>query len=182
MLPFGGSSYDSPAHQTAWQTVNAWIRSSGRFDGVIDLDSALHNPANPTRLLPLYDSGDHLHPSETGHHMIAEAVDLRLLGAAVNTDVKKNSDKIAREFSLLQNHPNPFNPSTAIEYRIQKSGPVEITIYNLLGEKISTLVNKRQSAGRYSEIWDATKFASGIYFTLMRSGGAVQTRPMILLK
>jgi lysophospholipase L1-like esterase len=76
LLPFGGSSYDSPDHQTAWQTVNDWIRNSGRFDAVIDLDKALHDPANPTRLLPAADAGDHLHPSETGHRMIAEAVNL----------------------------------------------------------------------------------------------------------
>ncbi|HVN47768.1 MAG TPA: SGNH/GDSL hydrolase family protein [Bacteroidota bacterium] len=78
LLPFGGSSYDSPDHQTAWQTVNDWIRASGRFDAVIDLDKALQDPATPGHLLPAADSGDHLHPSETGHRMIAEAVDVNL--------------------------------------------------------------------------------------------------------
>jgi len=78
LLPFGSSFYDSPDHQKAWQTVNDWIRHSGRFDAVIDLDSAMHDPENVTKLLPAYDSGDHLHPSETGHRMIAEAVDLTL--------------------------------------------------------------------------------------------------------
>jgi lysophospholipase L1-like esterase len=78
MLPFGGSFYDSPDHQSAWKTVNDWIRSSGRFDAVIDLDSAMQDPANPLHLLPEADSGDHLHPSETGHRMMAEAVNLKL--------------------------------------------------------------------------------------------------------
>ena len=78
LLPFGGSFYDTPDRQSAWKRVNEWIRSSGRFDAVIDLDAALRDPANPLHLLPAADSGDHLHPSETGHRLMAEAVDLTL--------------------------------------------------------------------------------------------------------
>jgi lysophospholipase L1-like esterase len=78
LLPFGGSLYDSPAHEAARTKVNEWVRSSGRFDAVIDLDAALCNPEDSSRLLPEADTGDHLHPNETGHRMIAEAVDLNL--------------------------------------------------------------------------------------------------------
>jgi lysophospholipase L1-like esterase len=78
LLPFGGSFYDTPEREAARQTVNAWIRTSGRFDAVIDLDEALRDSENPTRLLPLADTGDHLHPNELGHRMIAEAIDLAL--------------------------------------------------------------------------------------------------------
>jgi lysophospholipase L1-like esterase len=81
IMPFGGSFYDSPDHQAAWSKVNEWIRNSGQFDGVIDLAKALGNPDDPTRLRPEADTGDHLHPSETGHRMMAEAVDLSLFGA-----------------------------------------------------------------------------------------------------
>ena len=78
LLPFGDSFYDSPDHESARNKVNAWIRSSGRFDAVIDLDAALRDPENPLHLLPAADTGDHLHPNETGHRMMAEAVDLML--------------------------------------------------------------------------------------------------------
>jgi lysophospholipase L1-like esterase len=78
LTPFGGSFYDTPDRESAWKRVNEWIRSSDRFDAVIDLDAALRDPANPLHLLPAADSGDHLHPSETGHRMMAEAVDLTL--------------------------------------------------------------------------------------------------------
>ena len=78
ILPFGGSFYDSPEHEAARQTVNAWIRTSGAFDAVVDLDAALHDPAQPTRLRAAADDGDGLHPSVAGHRMIAEAVDLAL--------------------------------------------------------------------------------------------------------
>ena len=78
LLPFGDSFYDSPDHESARNKVNEWIRSSGRFDAVIDLDAALRDPENPLHLLPAADTGDHLHPNETGHRMMAEAVDLML--------------------------------------------------------------------------------------------------------
>ena len=77
MTPFGGSFYDSPDHQAAWKQVNEWIRTSGRFDAVIDFDTAMRDPANPSRLLSAYDSGDHLHPSEAGHKAMGDAVDLK---------------------------------------------------------------------------------------------------------
>lgn len=78
LLPFSGSFYDAPHRETARSTVNEWIRNSGRFDAVIDLDAALRDPAAPLHLLPAADTGDHLHPNETGHRMMAEAVDLAL--------------------------------------------------------------------------------------------------------
>jgi lysophospholipase L1-like esterase len=78
ILPFGGSFYDSPEHEAARQRVNDWIRSSGAFDAVLDLDAALRDPANPTHLLPEADTGDHLHPNEAGYRRLAAAIDLGL--------------------------------------------------------------------------------------------------------
>ena len=78
ILPFGGSMYDSPEHEAARQAVNQWIRTSGAYDAVIDLDAALRDPADARRLLPSADTGDHLHPNEYGYQLIADAIDLRL--------------------------------------------------------------------------------------------------------
>ncbi|SMO39806.1 Lysophospholipase L1 [Gracilimonas mengyeensis] len=78
LMPFGESFYDRPESERARQEVNDWIRNSGVFDAVIDLDKALGDPENPTQLLPKGDTGDHLHPNETGHRLIAEAIDLSL--------------------------------------------------------------------------------------------------------
>jgi lysophospholipase L1-like esterase len=78
ILPFGDSFYDAPERAIARNTVNEWIRTSGRFDAVIDLDAALRDPTMPNRLIPVADSGDFLHPNEEGHRMIAEAIDLTL--------------------------------------------------------------------------------------------------------
>jgi len=78
ILPFGRSFYDSPAHEAARETVNRWIRTSGRFDAVIDFDAAMRDPQGPTQLLPGADSGDHLHPNEAGYRIMADAIDLKL--------------------------------------------------------------------------------------------------------
>ena len=82
ILPFGGSFYDAPYREAARDTVNRWIRTSRAFDAVIDLDAALRDPAQPSRLVPIADGGDHLHPNETGYRMMATAIDLALFRAA----------------------------------------------------------------------------------------------------
>jgi lysophospholipase L1-like esterase len=78
LLPMGGSSYYSVEHEAERQTVNEWIRNGGLFDAVIDLDMAMRNPADTLSLLPEAHTGDFLHPNETGHLMMAKAVDLNL--------------------------------------------------------------------------------------------------------
>jgi lysophospholipase L1-like esterase len=79
ILPFAGfGMYDNPARQQARQTVNQWVRTSGQFDAVIDLDAAVADPATPTQLLPAYDTGDHLHLNPTGLRAMADAIDLAL--------------------------------------------------------------------------------------------------------
>jgi lysophospholipase L1-like esterase len=78
ILPFAGSSYDSPVHEEARQTVNTWVRTSGQFDAVIDLDTAVADPANPAQLLAAYDTGDHLHLNPAGYQAMANAIDLNL--------------------------------------------------------------------------------------------------------
>jgi lysophospholipase L1-like esterase len=75
ILPIMGSQY---RNETARQTINNWIRTSGKFDAVIDMDEAVRDPDNPSRLLPQYDSGDHLHLSVAGYQKMADCIDLKL--------------------------------------------------------------------------------------------------------
>jgi lysophospholipase L1-like esterase len=79
LLPFQGAGYYSVAGEATREAVNAWIRTSGAFDGVIDFDKLMRDPANPLRLNPAYDSGDHLHPNDAGYQAMANALDLALL-------------------------------------------------------------------------------------------------------
>lgn len=80
VMPFGGNTYYHPTaeNEADRQAVNAFIRTSGVFDAVIDFDRLMRDPAHPDRLSPAYDSGDHLHPSEAGYRTMGEAVPLSL--------------------------------------------------------------------------------------------------------
>ncbi len=97
------------------------------------------------------------------------------------TDVEK-VEIVPGKFQLLQNYPNPFNPSTIIKYNIPASASVELKIYNSLGQELSSLVNKQQNAGTYEVKFDASKYASGIYFYKIKAGSFVETKKMILVK
>ncbi|MCH7974588.1 MAG: T9SS type A sorting domain-containing protein, partial [Bacteroidetes bacterium] len=109
------------------------------------------------------------------------------------TSVEGSNDKsIPTEFILVQNYPNPFNPSTSIEFSVPVNSNVRLTIYNLLGQVITTLVNEELSAGNYSVIWNGTdtnglQVSSGVYLYKMKASGNSgtpfsQTKKMILLK
>jgi len=81
ILPYGGSKYyhPGPESEADRQAVNTWIRAPGHFDGVVDFDQIMRDPAHPNLILPAYDSGDGLHPSPAGYKAMADAIPLKLL-------------------------------------------------------------------------------------------------------
>lgn len=97
LLPMKGSFYYSEAHEAERQIVNQWIRTTDLLDGYIDLDKALRNPSDTLSLLPEADDGDGLHPSETGHRMMAEAVDLALFTQSDSLEYEDNSQSLYYE-------------------------------------------------------------------------------------
>jgi lysophospholipase L1-like esterase len=81
ITPVGGGTfpgYATPEKDVIREEINAWIRTSGAFDAVIDFDAAVRDPEQPSRLLPAYDSGDHVHPSDAGYRAMADAIELEL--------------------------------------------------------------------------------------------------------
>ena len=102
------------------------------------------------------------------------------LAGLVNTDVEEES--VPAEFQLYQNYPNPFNPETNISYRLATSGKVTLEIFDLLGQKIQTLVDEEQAAGVHEISFTANNLSSGIYMYHLRSNGFVQSKKMILLR
>ncbi len=85
-------------------------------------------------------------------------------------------------FALIQNFPNPFNPTTEIGYEVQYRTSVSIVMYNVLGQKVGTVVNEMKEPGRYTASFDGRSLSSGLYFYEMRAGSFVSSRKMLLLK
>ncbi len=103
------------------------------------------------------------------------------------TSVAIDQMVIPDDFELFQNYPNPFNPETHIQYALPKAEQVRITIYDIQGQLVRTIVNERKSAGTYSVVWDSkdqydNKVPSGVYLYRLKAGSFVMTQKMILMK
>ena len=107
--------------------------------------------------------------------------------APIFTGIGDDLAGIPTEFSLDQNYPNPFNPTTTIKYGLKEASDVELTVYNMLGQKVRTLVSAQQNAGYQSIQWDGrndngSKVASGIYIYKLSANDFVSSRKLILMK
>jgi len=103
------------------------------------------------------------------------------------TGVASGNNKVPKNFVLEQNYPNPFNPSTTLRYGLPKPCLVHLEIYNLLGQKVRTLVDRRQPAGMYTIQWDGrtdsgAHLPSGVYLFRLRAGSFVAVRKMVLVE
>lgn len=98
------------------------------------------------------------------------------------TSVNNSDLEIPASFELRQNFPNPFNPSTSIEYRVSSISNVSLKVYDVLGKEVATLVNEEQSAGSYEVDFNASGLSSGMYFYKLQTDNFVETKKMLLLK
>ena len=98
------------------------------------------------------------------------------------TGVNKQGKGSPGKYKLEQNYPNPFNPVTTISYQLAAASRVNLTIYNVLGEKIATLVNEAKTPGRYEVKFDASRLASGIYFYHLATENYSETKELVLIK
>jgi len=95
---------------------------------------------------------------------------------SVETEIAPN------EFELYQNFPNPFNPSTIINYQIPELSFVTLKIYDVLGKEIETILNEEKPKGTYELIWNAANLPSAVYFYKLQAGSFVETKKMVLMK
>lgn len=100
----------------------------------------------------------------------------------VTTAIKEGLIDVPAAFELMHNYPNPFNPSTRIQFNIPQTSFVTLKIYSALGVEVATLVSSELSGGRYEAVWNAGSASSGIYFYRMQAGSYTQTKKMILLR
>jgi hypothetical protein len=132
----------------------------GDMDGDLDTDLFLSNYGEP--LFVLYNPSNELNINETMQNIVTE-------------------------YNINQNYPNPFNPVTTLRYDLPDDALVNITIYDMLGRQVRTLINETQDAGSRSVIWDATNnegkpVSAGVYLYQIQAGEFVQTKKMVLLK
>jgi len=110
-----------------------------------------------------------------GHHFWTQNLQ-------VVTAIPYDEPVLPTKFTLHQNYPNPFNPTTKINYQLPITNYVELSIYNLLGQKVATLLSEKQNAGYHQVEWDASRFSSGMYYYRIEAGDFQDVKKMILLR
>ncbi len=122
-------------------------------------------------------------PFET---IYVKAVRDQLMSAILNfftpTLVVKTDAAVPSQFGLSQNFPNPFNPTTKIAYQIPAAGYVSLTVYDVLGKEVASLVNEMEQAGSYSVTFDASTYSNGMYIARLTAGGKQEQKKMMCVK
>jgi hypothetical protein len=121
---------------------------------------------------PTPNSGGTPFPNQFGNQIIYATITL----LDINTELQNNN------YNLSSAYPNPFNPSTTIEYAVVSSADVSIIVYDMMGREVTTLVSGNHSPNNYSVIWDATDCTSGIYFVKFQTDKFLQTQKLMLIK
>ena len=103
-------------------------------------------------------------------------------GSFSYSKVVQVSTNLISTFELKQNYPNPFNPSTQISFSLAVNGLVTLSVYNLLGQEVKTLINRSLEAGSHSINFEASALQSGIYIYKLTSAGSTLTKKMMLVK
>ncbi|MDZ7683646.1 MAG: T9SS type A sorting domain-containing protein [Fodinibius sp.] len=132
-------------------------------------------------------SGDSLQNKGRGRTMLPKKLTTKQEEKArfritVRTNGGMNSVEVPETFALEQNYPNPFNPSTSIPYALPRRAEVRITVYNVLGQRLRTLVDGERAAGSHEVQFDGSNLASGLYFYRIKVGSYSETRSMTLIK
>lgn len=107
---------------------------------------------------------------------------IAFVGSSTTTTGIADRQAAPREFSLYQNYPNPFNPSTTIKFAIPRLEFVALEVYNLLGQRVASLISESLPAGVYEIVWNAGNLPSGVYFYRLAAGKVVQANRLVLAK
>lgn len=175
--PFGGSrvclNYDGTSYHAAIQ-----------YEGAFGLSSKIG------KLVYFGFPFETIYPDQDRNKIMERIVDYFGLRSPVNVSDHEIVSEIPTEYQLFQNYPNPFNSMTTIRYQLphqRNQQQVELTVYNLIGERVKTLVNSQQLAGMFTVYWNGTdqngdKIPSGVYFYQLRVSEYVMTKRMMLIE
>ena len=123
--------------------------------------------------------------SLTGVLLSSVLLDTSVSGIAavtISTSVETVNLDLPKSIQLLQNYPNPFNTATTINYKLNKSSFINLSVYNVNGELVETLINERNDVGNHSVEWDAESISSDVYFYRITTGEYTETKKCLLLK
>jgi len=174
------AEYSNGTVDFAWETDNAHFLIY-RNDEVLDLIEGAGTTSEPHT----YSYNDNsVVPGVSYTYVLADISyaneETKYSDNAVTVTIPEND--IPTEFSLEANYPNPFNSTTAINYQLLADSDVELSIFDMNGKKVATLVNEAKSTGYYSVKWDASGLSSGIYFYRLQTGDFVDTKKMVFMK
>jgi len=130
---------------------------------------------NETRLLVINPETDALFSYE-GNFEITESIVANSVGE-ISAELP-----VVATFSISDAYPNPFNPTTQLDYYMPLGGNLKVEVYNLLGQLVTTLTNGYKEVGEHSLVWDASNIASGAYLVKIETGGFTQTQKIMLVK
>lgn len=191
ITPVPGSFVKTGKPQLSWEGEGDFdieLASDIEFQDVIEVGLVQGNSFTPETDLDTADTATYYWRVKA--HADSEFGKIYVFNVAagpVGVDDGSSGQTLPDKFELFQNYPNPFNPSTSISYSLPVDAHVNISIFNILGQKIQTLVDEEMIAGNHSIIWDgktseSKSAASGIYFYRIKAGDFVKTMKMILQK
>ena len=165
-IKFGDDMFSAGGDNAQKKGNGQTLDYDGQFDGLYTIKAV---QASPSAMNVFYD----------GSFWFAWDSDYGTISDKPSTAVE---DAAPAAFSVAQNTPNPFNPTTSINFILARTGQVTIDVFNVAGQKVATLADDVMSAGNHSVTWDATGFAAGVYFYTVKSGDYSRTMKMTLLK
>ena len=171
----------------AWRLVNTGQNDFVNPDWPIPVDLSYSDADLITGAIGGYPLGDlNWFPDQKVSWVEQKVSEYDSIDYALNTGrlvtAVKEQNKIPVQFELPQNYPNPFNPETVISWQLTVSSHVNLSIFNILGQKVATLVDKKQSAGHHQIEWDASGLASGIYLYHLKVNEHEISKKMVLMK
>jgi len=186
--PNGGEAWSMGSENVIrWETnIPDSVRLVLLYDQQIErvIDTTFGNPSAYTWLIPTDLTADTSYKIIIASIADPSIIDTSNASFSITppSGVEPVNLEIPNDYNLFQNYPNPFNPSTKIKYALPTNEFVSLTVYNVQGKTITTLVNEQKFAGTYQVIFDATDLPSGVYFYRLKTGNFVNIKKMVIFK
>ncbi len=176
------SNYAKLTTPTFYDPSPWWADSLGLLGDNIYKPIVIDFDGNGIDDLCLYNFNDNINDNITIKFIKQGKIRSSETGTLPKNNNEGKDDLIPREFSLTQNYPNPFNPTTTINYSLPTNQNVKLEVYDILGKRVTTLINEMKSAGYHSVNFNASNLSSGIYIYRIQAGNFINTKKMLIMR